>query len=589
MDTPVADAAASGDPADAAAPAGPDPDRRGAGGGGCAANGAGTGAVAWLPPAAALGFLRRRRAAAFLGRGRVASVLPLVFAAGCAATGAIRGPWPQVTSWPGDDWPSSPPEAQGMDPRPLAEAIESALADDLPIHGILVVRHGAVVLDASFHPFGPRDRHDVASVTKSVTGTLVGIAIGRGDLPGLDARLLDILPEHVAAAAPDTRKAATTLRDLLTMRSGLDCHPAPGSDLPLLLRMIGSPDWAAFSLDVPLSEAPGKAFRYCSLASHLLAVVLRRATGRSALDYAREHLFGPLGIRSADWPADPRTGDPHGWGDLALDRYDMARLGYLYLAGGRWQGRQVVPAEWVRASLSRQAAIEPFGPIDGYGYHWWTSTRGFGVAMGRGGQWVVVVPGLDLVVVLTSSGTGEVTARKADLVQRLVLGAVRGPGPIPDDPSGRARLAAAVARAATARDPAPGPAPALPPSAAAVSGAAWDLADNAYGLRSATLRFGPPGEAVLDLVQRGFPPLAIRIGLDGAWRTFPGRRGYPARARGAWDDGTSFRIELDELALVNRWTLVLRFDGDRVAVRIEDASGNPPAAVDGVRRPAVAQ
>jgi|GEM_PF-681443 len=514
-------------------------------------------------------------------------VLALAACVGCASTGTLAGPWPEVPRFPAARWARSTPEAEGLAPGSLADFVEAVAAEHLPVHGVLVVRHGAIVLDVAFAPFQREDRHDVASVTKSVTATLVGIALARGELRSLDQPAAELFPDLLGPGA-DPAKRAMTLADLLTMRTGLDCGEGPGGDLPTVLQMMRSPDWAAFTLGLPLAHRPGRHFGYCSPASHLLAAALRRATGVSALEYARRHLFGPLGITSVDWPVDTATGDPHGWGDLALTRYDLARLGLLYLAEGRWGDRQVLPRAWVRAALSRQAGITPEGPLDGYGYQWWTSSQGLGVARGRGDQWVVVAPRLGTVVVLTGAGSGRDSARKAELVQRFLLGAVRSEAALPPDPGGAERLRRSVERAETAEEPEPGPTPALPAVPREIDGAGYALADNAYGLRTLAVAF--PGATLLRL---GLGPidggeLEVDAGLDGAWRTREGRRGYPVRARARWEDEATLTVEIDELALINRWTLQLRFAGEHVTGRLGEASGNPPVVLEGTRRPSPA-
>jgi CubicO group peptidase (beta-lactamase class C family) len=468
-----------------------------------------------------------------------------------------------------------------MDPAELARFVDAVVDEDLPVHGVLVVRNGQVVLDVAFSPFDRYGLHDVASVTKSVTAALVGIAIGRGEIKGLDQRVLEFFPGS-AAAASDRRRRDMTIGDLLTMRSGIDCHLEPGSDQPAVLRMMGSVDWAAYALGLPMKESPGTAFRYCSPGSHLLSVIVGRTTGMSAVEYARRNLFEPIGIERFDWPTDAANGDPHGWGDLALSRYDMARIGWLYLNGGAWQGRQVVPADWVRASLERRVAVEPFGPIDGYGLHWWTSSRGFAVAMGRGDQWIATVPAARMVVVVIGSGRGDVTARKADLVQRHLLSSVRSDGPLPPDPAAAAHLRAAVARAESPRPQPAGAAPALPPTARLVAGIPYSLDANPYGFTRITLSFPSSSVAALDLELSLEPPLHAQVGLDGAWRTFTGRRDFLARARGRWIDGDTMEIKLDELALINRFTLTLGFRGRRLMVRLDDEAGNPSASFEGV-------
>lgn len=515
---------------------------------------------------------------------RIAVLLPALAAClACASTGALSGPWPEVTRFPAADWDRATPEAEGLAPASLADFLDAVTAEHLPVHGVLVVRHGAIVLDVAFPPFQRSDRHDVASVTKSVTATLVGLALARRELAGLDQPLVTLFPELLVADV-DPRKRALTLADLLTMRSGLACDAPGGGDLPTLLAMMRSPDWAAFTLGLPLAHEPGTRFGYCSPVSHLLAVALRRATGVSALDYARRHLFGPLGIVSADWPVDATSGDPHGWGDLALTRHDLARLGLLYLAEGRWGDTRVLPREWVRAALSPQVELAPQGPLDGYGYQWWTSSLGLGVARGRGDQWLIVAPRLGLVVVLTGTSSDRDSARKAELVRRFLLGAVRSDGALPPDPEGAERLRRSVACAEAADDPAALPAPTVSGPSRPIDGASYALADNAYGLRHLALASPESSRVHLSLGPIDGATLEVDAGLDGAWRTRAGRRGYPVRARARWEDGATLTVEIDELALINRWTLQLRFEGDSVRGRLVDASGNPAAALEGTRR-----
>jgi CubicO group peptidase (beta-lactamase class C family) len=259
--------------------------------------------------------------------------------------------------------------------------------------------------------------HTVASVTKSVTSTLVGIALADGSLRSLDQTLADLLPQRRDAMSPAV--AAVTLRQLLTMSAGLEAD-GPNSTVG---GWIASKDFVDGILRAGVTGTSGE-FAYSSATSHLLAAILVQATGRPVLEYAREKLFAPLGITSQpaeqplleeasmggydtsgfSWPVD-HQGVNFGGGWLRLTPGDMLKLGQLFLDEGRYQGTQVVPAQWVRDATSKQVSTGSGFGGDGYGYQWWVTTAGGEpayAAVGYGGQLVEVVPSKRLVAVFVT-------------------------------------------------------------------------------------------------------------------------------------------------------------------------------------------
>jgi CubicO group peptidase (beta-lactamase class C family) len=215
--------------------------------------------------------------------------------------------------------------------------------------------------------------------------------------------VLSFFPEH-AAAAPDEAWERVTVRHLASMTGGFECIDEP--EKLTQGQMRASPDYVAFVLEQPMVAEPGTTFGYCDPGMHLLSAVLTRATGQSALDYARSRLFGPLGISDVYWPTDPQ-GYTHGWGDLALKPHDMAKIGQLFLQGGRWDEEQIVPAAWVEEATVPHAVT---GRTEDYGYGWWVSLPDDPIewfrADGDGGQRILVVPAVDVVVVATGGGYG---------------------------------------------------------------------------------------------------------------------------------------------------------------------------------------
>ncbi len=213
-----------------------------------------------------------------------------------------------------------------MDSEVLAQAFDYVRQNQIPIHSLLIVRNGYVVLDAYFYPFQEGLVHDGASMTKSITSTLIGIAIGEHKLSSVRQGVLSLFPGRNIANR-DERKGRMAVEDLLTMTSGLDCHVDHGEIT--LREMMQSKDWVQFMLDLPMLAGPGSKFEYCSGGMHLLSGIISQSTGTSALEFARRELFQPMGIDDVIWPSDPQ-GVSFGWGDLHLQPRDMAKIGYLW-------------------------------------------------------------------------------------------------------------------------------------------------------------------------------------------------------------------------------------------------------------------
>jgi CubicO group peptidase (beta-lactamase class C family) len=330
--------------------------------------------------------------------------------------------------WPTAGWSTSTPEAQGIDSRVLAEALEQIRARHIPIHSLLIERHGKIVLDSYFYPFADNRTHNVFSVTKSVTSMLVGIAMSEHRLNDLNAPVYPIL---AAQTSDDPRKAQVTLANFLSMTSGLDCRGDGKSSL--LQEMLRSRHLASYMLDRPSETEPGTVFDYCGGNSEVVSAVLTKTTGSSAFDLARTELFAPLGITKVAWPTDSDHVS-HGWGDLELQPRDMAKLGYLWLHNGRWENRQIVPTDYLAQALTSHINVQP--GIN-YGYGMWLYPGHTPVdfeANGSGGQRITVIPSLDMVMVMTGGGFD------ANQVQNLIAAAPRANSPLPANSEADARL-----------------------------------------------------------------------------------------------------------------------------------------------------
>jgi CubicO group peptidase (beta-lactamase class C family) len=301
---------------------------------------------------------------------------------------------------------------------------------DMDVDSMVVVRHGRI----AFEEYGPgssaAQQHKLYSVTKSVTSMLVGIAIEQGAIEGLDVPVAELLPGYTTAN-PDPRRDQMTLEHLLTMSDGIDWreHDFPYEDQRNTVRqMKASADAVQFVLDRPMARAPGEAWAYNSGATILLGAILEEATGRDLLLFAREFLFDPIGIGAVYW--EQMYGRHYETdGGLHMTPRDMARLGYLMLHNGKWNGEQIVPADWV--ARSTQAHYPAYAPY-GYGYQWWILPDGLGYrADGLYQQHIYVLPEADMVIAATADIRGTSFYRVDGLVNAFVLPACTDLPPSP--------------------------------------------------------------------------------------------------------------------------------------------------------------
>ncbi len=468
------------------------------------------------------------------------------------------------TYWPTHGWRSSTPEAQGMDSEVLAQAFDFVRQNHIPIHSLLIVRNGYIVLDAYFFPVQEGLVHDGASMTKSITSTLIGIAIGAHKLSSARQPVLSLFPER-SVANRDERKDRMTVEDLLTMTSGLDCHVDRGEIT--LREMTQSKNWVQFMLDRPMLAEPGSKFEYCSGGMHLLSGIISAATGSSELEFARRDLFQPLGIEDVIWPSDPQ-GVSTGWGDLHLRPHDMAKIGYLWLHQGRWEGRQIVPAEWMQAAT--QAHSHPGRENVEYGYGFWVYPQrnpSEYEALGRGGQRITVTPAENRIVVFTG---GEF--EPAD-IGKFIGESIKSDRPLPENPAGQAHLAAAISAALVPHLVSSAASPANPISKV-ISGRKYVVETNPRGLKLLSLTFSGPSEAVVHLESTDGRVEERPLGLDGIPRLSPGGRfGLPVAMQGWWEGNNTFVFDYDEVANINSYRYRLTFVHDDVSIELSEKTG----------------
>ena len=498
-----------------------------------------------------LGFL-----AAGLGAFAIAAVI---------CNGATRTRETTESIRPTKEWQMSTPEEQGMDSAELANLVDFGAKHSFD--SLLVVRHGTIVAEAYYAPYAAGILHAVTSVTKAVIGTLVAILSEEGLLDSPSHRVLDLLDRR-GIANLDDRKESITVQNLLDMTSGLAWMQPPYGGSPSVTEMLHSPDWIKFILDRPMSNAPGDAFNYSDGDAQLLSAIITRLTGMSAMEYAKSKLFGPLGIKEMFWAHAPQGISMAGYG-LYLQPRDMAKIGYLYLRNGVWEGKQLLPPQWIdKIAHSNTEHSNLFWVLPGKHVY---------MAVGSYRQVIMVFPDLDVFTVTTARADNYTLSEWDDAIVR----SVKSDKALPADALSAKLLASKIADASTEKPTEVGPTSRL---AGIVSGKVYSFPPNQINLKSLTLRLTDPKPSYdmatygQDSTKSG-PGFTGPIGLDGLYGRgelsshgyndlFEGRpRVYVLK--GAWQDDHTFVI--DRLILgegpTQIWTLT--FDGDKLNVRFK--------------------
>ena len=487
-------------------------------------------------------------------RGGIAAIALVALAVFAWIRLPLRSPPPAAGTpdyWPTESWRTSTPEEQGFESVKLAEGLQSLREEGVPIHSLLIVRNGYVLLDAYFDPYDGSWVHDLSSVTKSFTTTLIAIAASQGKLQ-LDQPMVSFFPDRTIANL-DARKQQITVRQLTGNVNGMQSGCLAG-DEETLNAMRAQPDWIQASLDRKVVRQPGSSFCYDSPGMHLLSGILQKATGMTELDFARKSLFEPLGIQDVVWESDPQ-GYTHGWGDIHLKPRDAAKLGYLWLSNGVWDGKQVVPADWVKAAVTARVHA---GGSDEYGYGWWVSKDAYWAA-GRGGRYIKVYPAQNAIVVITAS---ELDFNQID---PLIRASFKDPTkPLPANPDGVAKLQATLA--ALRKPSKPFPVSPIPATAREISGKTYVFgtdATQAVTLESVLFEFNDSSQATVYLgLQSG--KQVWPIGLDGKFRL----NSDAQAARGYWADPQTFIMDV-----FGEKTYQFRFTEDRLVFGLPGAPG----------------
>jgi len=370
-------------------------------------------------------------------------------------------------SWPEEHWEVSTPENEGVDAKVIQEITDEI---DRGIYGsvdhFLLIKNGRVIADhkysvdydemlanskntkpansqkvpeqynyddTSWHPFfNNTNLHTLQSVTKSITSAAFGIAIDEGLIKDVQQPIYPYF-KNFKYDMSDPRKSEITIEDLLTMRTGIDWFTDGGydNDKHSTVVMENSDNWLQYILDRPMDKKPGTSYEYNDGSSVLLGKILSEATGVRADKWAKKKLFAPIGIHNYKWKITPK-GETDTEGGLYLSTYDLARVAYLFLREGQWKGKQIISKEWVQKSVS--AIVDDINPDNdvvnpGYGYQWYSTSKGGSsiyLGAGYGGQYIVVSPEFDIVMVFNSWSVHKKSKKSLyKVLQNIIIPAIK--------------------------------------------------------------------------------------------------------------------------------------------------------------------
>lgn len=327
----------------------------------------------------------------------------------------------------GKSLPRATPESQGLSSDAVLDFLKTANDKVQSMHSVVLVRHGKVILESWWSPEAPDKPHVLWSLSKSFTSTAVGLAVADGKL-SIDDPVLKFFPES-NPDNPSTNLKGMRVRDLLTMATGHQDEP----------KVRDQADWIKAFLAHPVPHKPGTHFQYNTPATFMQSAIVQKVTGEKIVDYLTPRLFEPLGIESHQWDNNPQGISIGGYG-LYLRTEDIAKFGQLYLQRGVWDGKQLIPTDWVDQATSKQVSngSDPNRDWDqGYGFQFWRCRHGAYRGDGKDGQFCIVLPEQDAVVAITAN-TPDMQG-ELNIVWEKLLPAFRDVA-LPENPDGQAKV-----------------------------------------------------------------------------------------------------------------------------------------------------
>ncbi len=464
------------------------------------------------------------------------------------------------------------PEKFGFSSKILGEMIETVEKDDLNVNSILIKKRGETVLEAHFYPQKPDYLHDIASVSKSITSLLIGIAIHEGHIKSEEQKIADFFPD--SSSVFDTRfKKSLTIAHLLTMTSGICTDYSQGEQLRDEMKNSDAPLYLALEND--LSHPPAERFNYCSPGVQILSMIIFNSVGMSLENYAVEKLFKPLGITEYRFGTD-LDGNTNASGDISLTAESLCKLGQLVLDEGEYEGKQIISKDWIARSTSQAIKLDQH---ESYGYLWWLRKDLGGVieAQGRGGQRLIILPEKNIVVVMLGAGFNT------DKIGEFIVQAMKSDSEIEPDEEGYNSLKEKLERIqkplnTKASKP-------IPELACHIVGKKYILQNNRLGLNHFILNACTPDSAyfILGLSEKGnYEPeeREVQIGLSGKYVISDATRfKTPMAARAEWTDDHSVEIDYYEFSNAHKYNIHIDFKGNAATFTIQDEADSGEALI----------
>lgn len=483
----------------------------------------------------------------------------------------------------------SVPEAEGVSSAGLISFLDAIEKSKIEFHSIMVLRHGKVIAEGWWAPYAAPLKHTLYSLSKSFTSTAVGLAVSEGKLKITD-KVTSFFPNDLPAEV-SPNLAAMTVKDLLTMSSG---H---GKDTinPMRTSTTGE-SWAKIFLSLPIEYTPGTHFLYNTGATYMASAIVQKVTGQNTLEYLKPRLFEPLGIEGMDWEMDPKGIAVGGYG-LRVRTEDIAKFGQLYLQKGMWNGKQLIPADWIAMATSAQVDNAPANPTrpnaendwaQGYGFQFWRCTHNCVRGDGAFGQFCIMMPEQDMVVAITGESFDLQASMK--LVWDYVLPSVKDG--IPKDPKSQGELEKKLKSLAL---------PQLPGGmfsleiASKVSGKKFIVADNPLKIKSLTFNLSSNENTVTFVDDVGQTNVKFGMSTWAITKDFKTRGIFTMQnrapvttqlaANGGWLNSYTLTVHLHYIETTHGDNFTFVFDGDQVKLTFLNSVSNGNKTVAEQRQP----
>lgn len=484
-------------------------------------------------------------------------------------------------------FPKSTPEKEGVQAGAISDFVNAAGHSKSELHSFIFLRHGKLIASGWWNPYSPTLKHTLYSTSKSFTAAAVGFAIAEKKLKLTD-KVVSFFPDDLPNPVPPYL-AELTVKDVLMMSDGQDPDPTP--------KVVTDTNWARKFFATTIVNEPGTKFLYNSTGTYMLSAIVTKVTGQKVIDYLLPRLFEPLRIYGADWETSPQGNNTGGWG-LRLKTEDMAKFGQLYLQGGRWNGKQVIPKDWVKEATTikilqpltaSQTNRDSSDWLQGYCYQMWRCRHNAVRADGAFGQYIIMLPDQDAVIAITAE-TPDMQ-EEINLVWQYLLPSMQN-WAYKDDPDGDAKLQQQLAALA------------LPPLKGASTGADVSINGKHYTLQTNTKKLQGISFAFQDGIwtatfkdDKG--EYAIPFG-DSKWARTETKMSGPNLLTGAvnhdvglppfqtagsyhWIDENTLELMLRYIESPHTETLTCHFDGDNIKVDVHNSFeyGRPPAVLTG--------